>query len=817
MLTMSNSGMEKRSAPRANGSPPAGPNPEGERGTPTGGSTAALNPRRGAPLPLIFSAALLILLALSAALMSTALWQGALFSIPFLLLGANFGWRATLPLMPAAPLLVYFQGRALDQTAAFPEYAGLLLAAALAALAGQLVFATWRESERHARASERRAHLLQQAAMELNQATSVDALYSNAPVLLSDILSFAHAELIVPHSGQMRVHTSWRWSGHGGYVFPVASISGRAYLTGERQYVPDTRLDPDFVTAPGAKPTLSELALPIKVGGEVRAVLNLEHAELDGFRSEVHGALDAYVRMMEEVLERLEATAALEQSKAEQLTLAELGERLLTADDVREAASAALRVLLPHFDVEFGAFLRLTHGRLEPLATRGSVEAGRSTHGLRGGLPFVGELAEAWGSRRALFLDTVLTPPWLGAEEIRSLAVLPLVSPGGRVQALLLLARTGAVRRWAAWQQRTLERAVTQLAAAFDRATLNRQLLAMLSAIRQLSSSEAPSVLYRRAAEAALELIPGAEAISIQVRQGNLFYYEAAAGWDLQDLQTIAGPFTHTEQLNWYAGSEAAFEAGKARVLRGGAIQDRSGVADAAAERLGRMLSQMMVPIFSGEAVVGILNVDNFSTEEAFDANAITLAESFAQHVAMLVKRVQQMAELERSAVTDTLTGLGNREGFERVVRNKLARARRYEHHLNFVMLDLDNFKRVNDTFGHAVGDVTLKRVAETLRSIKRAADSIFRLGGDEFVLLLPEVQPDAARIAMRRFVNAVATIEVDGIHLGASAGLASYPTDGLEPDALLALADSRMYEEKPVQEGRPREFENGAANGQPA
>jgi diguanylate cyclase (GGDEF)-like protein len=112
-------------------------------------------------------------------------------------------------------------------------------------------------------------------------------------------------------------------------------------------------------------------------------------------------------------------------------------------------------------------------------------------------------------------------------------------------------------------------------------------------------------------------------------------------------------------------------------------------------------------------------------------------------------------------------------------------------------MLDLDNIKQVNDRFGHATGDAALKEVAAALKASKRDTDSVFRWGGDEFVVLLPEVRPEAAHHAMQRLLERVSAIDVQGLKLGASVGLASYPTDGLDAEGLLHRADGRMYEKK--------------------
>lgn len=729
-------------------------------------------------------------------------WQGFLLAIPFLVATTGLGWQVAALLAPVGILLVFLNSTISGIRAGPSDYVGMGLAMLLGALAGQQIFALWRSAERRARHSERRANLLQEAAIELNQCTSVDSLFRNAPRLLSDILPFTHAEIFVPEEDHLVVHTSFRWRVDADFRIPLRTVTGRAFTSGEQQYVPDARLDPDFMVAPGATPTLSELALPIQNGGEVRAVLNLEHEKVDAFGPAVKEALRAFVRMVEEVLQRLETTEELARNKAELKVLADLSQSMLVTESVSDTAGGALDVLLPALDVDCAAFLTLKYDQFHSLAVRGALTPERERE-LRDGLPNEGVLAQVWNTREPLFLDQVSAPLWSGAEDARSVAVIPVADAGDQVQALLAMTRVGEARPWTMGQRSTLQAITTPLWAGLDRATINRQLIAMLAVIRQLSSSEAPNVLYRRAAEAAVDLVPGAEAVSILVRHGDLFYYEAAIGWDLEELQAHAGPFTYAEQLHWYGGDRDSFLAGTARVLKGADIERLSDTAERSPKnlqggRLAGMRSQAMVPIADHEGnIVATLNVDNFSTEHAFSQNALRLAESFAQHIAVLVRQAEQMMELERSAVTDPLTGLGNREGFERVVRQELARARRYEHHLNLVMLDLNNFKSVNDRFGHAAGDAALRQVAEALKSSKRDTDSVFRWGGDEFVLILPEVRPEAARSAMQRLVKMVSGIDVQGLKLGASVGLASYPTDGLDAESLLHRADGRMYEGK--------------------
>ena len=116
---------------------------------------------------------------------------------------------------------------------------------------------------------------------------------------------------------------------------------------------------------------------------------------------------------------------------------------------------------------------------------------------------------------------------------------------------------------------------------------------------------------------------------------------------------------------------------------------------------------------------------------------------------------------------------------------------------VGLLFLDLDNFKQVNDRFGHHAGDAALVAVAEALRHHLRASDHAFRWGGDEFVLLLPDVEADEARAVAERFAGIVADIEVDGLQLAASVGVASYPDDAGDPESLLRRADDLMYNRK--------------------
>jgi diguanylate cyclase (GGDEF)-like protein/PAS domain S-box-containing protein len=162
---------------------------------------------------------------------------------------------------------------------------------------------------------------------------------------------------------------------------------------------------------------------------------------------------------------------------------------------------------------------------------------------------------------------------------------------------------------------------------------------------------------------------------------------------------------------------------------------------------------------------------------------------------------------LHQLAYHDTLTGLYNRTEFMRRVAQALRRGKRYGETFGLLFIDLDLFKEVNDTHGHAVGDQLLCQVAERLRGCLRESDCAFRLGGDEFTVLLPQPEGDdsLAAVATKLIDQLKTPFRIEGreVCVGSSIGIVSYPRDGEDQDALLVHADAAMYFAKELGRGR--------------
>lgn len=190
----------------------------------------------------------------------------------------------------------------------------------------------------------------------------------------------------------------------------------------------------------------------------------------------------------------------------------------------------------------------------------------------------------------------------------------------------------------------------------------------------------------------------------------------------------------------------------------------------------------------TGEAYM--LYVDG-SNDRAASSWALSSLQELATHAAFALDRMRMAAELERLAMRDSLTGLPNRRALMERVEVELATMRRTHGSLAFAMIDVDNFKSINDSRGHAAGDEALKEIATILKSSTRETDMAARFAGDEFSLLMPRTDRETIDAAMSRVYA-----QLGDAGLGCSIGFA-FAQPGEESAELIARADAAVYEAK--------------------
>ncbi len=219
----------------------------------------------------------------------------------------------------------------------------------------------------------------------------------------------------------------------------------------------------------------------------------------------------------------------------------------------------------------------------------------------------------------------------------------------------------------------------------------------------------------------------------------------------------------------------------------------------------------LCVPIVAHGDTMGVLSIQcqsarsMLSIRERFDG-----LRQLLQLTGMAVASLNLQIKLENQSLRDPLTGLYNHHFMQIALGRELVRASRHQSTLALFMLDIDHFKRFNDTYGHAAGDTVLKAVAEVFRSIVRAEDIVCRYGGEEFTIILPDIGEKIARQRAESIRKSVEKLRVGlktedyaQVEVTVSIGVAFFPADGNTADSLLRVADEALYSAK--REGRNR------------
>ena len=174
----------------------------------------------------------------------------------------------------------------------------------------------------------------------------------------------------------------------------------------------------------------------------------------------------------------------------------------------------------------------------------------------------------------------------------------------------------------------------------------------------------------------------------------------------------------------------------------------------------------------------------------------------------------------EKISMTDGLTGLYNVHFFKKQINTFFAIAKRYNQIFSLALIDIDDFKKINDTYGHIAGDCMLKNFSSIATKVLREADIITRYGGDEFAVILPSVNQEQAKRAIERLKNEIGgkTFSYDGsdanISFSISVGIAEYDYSFKNEDEVFKLADARMYENKRIKKENPKNVRSGGENG---
>ncbi len=207
------------------------------------------------------------------------------------------------------------------------------------------------------------------------------------------------------------------------------------------------------------------------------------------------------------------------------------------------------------------------------------------------------------------------------------------------------------------------------------------------------------------------------------------------------------------------------------------------------------------IPLKVSNSISGMLFLASRS-ERVFDFDLASMMALVGNQISLIVEKIKLFEEARRLSITDDLTGLYNVRYFYRSLETELARARRYKDVFCLVIFDIDDFKVINDTYGHQIGDEILREVAEIILNSARKTDIVARYGGEEFVIILPRTSKKEALLLADRIRE-----QVEGnvfnrndsvkINITISGGISGYPEDGTTAKDLLYRADMALYRAK--------------------
>jgi diguanylate cyclase (GGDEF)-like protein len=208
--------------------------------------------------------------------------------------------------------------------------------------------------------------------------------------------------------------------------------------------------------------------------------------------------------------------------------------------------------------------------------------------------------------------------------------------------------------------------------------------------------------------------------------------------------------------------------------------------------------AMISIPLIARGAIKGALNVYRLGESAAFDDEEFELAKRFGDAAALALDNAQIRARLEYQAQTDSLTGLYNHRYFHERLREELRRASRSHDSVAVLMVDIDDFKRVNDVYGHGTGDEVLRSLAAALRTTVRASDVVCRLGGEEFGLIVTNFVEETAFALARRVTDSLTAIDFGPAGtVTISVGIAQGPEHAMNPRELVACAEAAMMTAK--------------------
>ncbi len=563
---------------------------------------------------------------------------------------------------------------------------------------------------------------------------------------------------------------------------PSNSLTAWVAHTGEPLLVGDLESEP----LPAAfrqvgDPTRSWLGVPLLAKGEPIGVMSVQSLAPQAFSEDDLRLLSAFAGLAAAAISNAELHAGVASLQGKLLAVERVARKMKLAEGKDELYRQLVGATREIFGYEICGIAEPREGALKVVQggdTGGALEAPLTLAGL-------GIAAAAWGGGRTEYIpDVRLDPRYVeGAPQTRSELAIPFWV--GARQAGVFDVQSPLEDAIPPEDRNLLEILVSHMAvslAGLERLETMRSLSSKLEqlhhAVDELQKCSNVEELCWTAVRTAADVL-GMSECNIGLAEGEYLVPVASAG----RAREMSRPLRRGEAI---AGR--TWETGKT-------VWGKIGDFPEARPTDPEFKAFVSVPM-GEEGVFQAITV----SDEGFAPSDVTLAEILVGHVQGELKRIRLEETLREQATRDGLTGLYNRRFLSEVLEREMARARRYAHPISVIMADIDDFKQVNDRFGHLKGDQTLREVAAILQEAVRESDYVFRYGGEEFVVLMPETA-DLATQVIERLKEAVGrwaqSAGLGDLQFGLTMGWAMWDPqtgEGATPDSVLHKADQVLY-----------------------
>ncbi len=619
-----------------------------------------------------------------------------------------------------------------------------------------------------------------------------------------DFASAHVAVLLIDESTDELVHVSQSgYSLDRSNSFPLVSKTGLTVAAIREKkpiYVPDVENDPRYYR--DSHLTRSEFDIPFKIGDEIIGVLNLESPIINGFNEKAQRVLLAYAERASKALENTRLIERLQQHDFQMDILNQLTQISLKTCDLKQMLIDQVNLIVKALSLD-GCLIAFSDPYIRKIMN-GYAAANK---------PEIFSDIDRIIQNPESSLKFAAHPTIIG--NCRSADSYPEKNhPTNPFNAFFLQAlnmdgiRIGSISFGFVDTHEFSHKETCFFTQIIDQISLS---LSKNLSIHKADSKAREAENLRKAAsmltatldlQEVLERILKAAVGAIPSARGGLLFQldPKRKGFHVRAQYGFDDPAIFTIKTNNHEGiTGLVADEKKARLFNDVTTEKSYNDRDQKYEII-RHKSWIIAPLLQKDRLFGLIEL-SAPEAQVFDENDLNTLVSFADTVTAAIRNAQLHAEVQQIALSDALTGLYNRRGFEELGQREINRSLRTSAPLSLLVIDIDFLKQVNDEYGHFAGDQLICETADCCRSVFRQIDLITRYGGDEFAILLPDTPLDHAREAAERFRRSLKSraVEIKGkeIHITASIGVAAYYREIQTIKQLFELADKVLYQAK--------------------